>query len=364
MSSALSAAPPTTAPWWDIFCRVIDNHGDLGVCWRLARDLAQRGVAVRLWVDDASALAWMAPDGCAGVQVLPWRDPAPEEVPGEVVVEAFGCDPPAAFVQRMVAKATAPVWINLEYLSAEAYVERSHGLASPQWSGPGAGLTKWFFYPGFTPATGGLLRAPGLLAQRDAVQALDQADRHGERQILLFGYAQPALHALLQALRGDESASCLLVTPGLSAQQVQAGDAAGHLRLRFLAAQPQPDFDRLLWQSDLNLVRGEDSLVSAVWAARPMLWQLYPQDDGAHGIKLEAFLARYLDGAPAALAEPLRQVMRAWNGTAAWDAAAWSALWGPHYPAWCAWAREIASRWALQPDLVSALMAFASRRLK
>ena len=28
---------------WDLFCRVIDNHGDLGVCWRLARDLAARG---------------------------------------------------------------------------------------------------------------------------------------------------------------------------------------------------------------------------------------------------------------------------------------------------------------------------------
>ena len=61
---------------WDIFCRVIDNHGDLGVCVRLARQLAARGVSVRLWVDDASALAWMAPDvaqgSCPGLSVLPW----------------------------------------------------------------------------------------------------------------------------------------------------------------------------------------------------------------------------------------------------------------------------------------------------
>ena len=27
---------------------------------------------MRLWVDDASALAWMAPQGCPGVQVQPW----------------------------------------------------------------------------------------------------------------------------------------------------------------------------------------------------------------------------------------------------------------------------------------------------
>ena len=54
---------------WDIFCQVIDNFGDIGVCWRLAADLAARGHQVRLWVDDASALHWMAPQGAAGVEV-------------------------------------------------------------------------------------------------------------------------------------------------------------------------------------------------------------------------------------------------------------------------------------------------------
>ena len=61
---------------WDIFCRVIDNHGDLGVCWRLSCDLAARGQQVRLWVDDASALQWMASGALQGevpdVRVLPW----------------------------------------------------------------------------------------------------------------------------------------------------------------------------------------------------------------------------------------------------------------------------------------------------
>ncbi len=59
---------------WDLFCRVIDNFGDIGVCWRLAADLGARGESVRLWVDDASALAWMAPQGSAGVEVLRWTD--------------------------------------------------------------------------------------------------------------------------------------------------------------------------------------------------------------------------------------------------------------------------------------------------
>ena len=155
---------------WDIFCRVIDNHGDLGVCWRLCADLAQRGHTVRLWVDDASALAWMAPQGCAGVTVHAWpREDAWQALThntafavGDVVIEAFGCELPEAF-QALMVQGTPPVWINLEYLSAEGYVARSHGLASPVMSGSARGATKWFFFPGFTPDTGGLLREPDLL---------------------------------------------------------------------------------------------------------------------------------------------------------------------------------------------------------
>ena len=151
---------------WDIFCRVIDNHGDLGVCWRLCADLAQRGHAVRLWVDDASALAWMAPQGCAEVQVRAWPND-PTFHMGDVVVEAFGCELPNA-IQALMVQGTPPVWINLEYLSAEGYVARSHGLPSPVMSGPARGATKWFFFPGFTPETGGLLREPDMAARQAA----------------------------------------------------------------------------------------------------------------------------------------------------------------------------------------------------
>ena len=151
---------------WDIFCQVIDNFGDIGVCWRLAADLGSRGHRVRLWVDDASALAWMAPQGAPGVQVLPWPTQAPADGPGDVVVEAFGCEIAPQFIAAIAHHTNAtgpkPLWINLEYLSAEACVERCHRLPSPLMSGPGAGLTRWFYYPGFTERTGGLLREPDL----------------------------------------------------------------------------------------------------------------------------------------------------------------------------------------------------------
>lgn len=237
---------------WDIFCRVIDNHGDLGVTWRLARDLAARGHQARLWVDDASALAWMAPDRHdqhEGVAVLPWPAGDVDAVPGDVVIEAFGCEVPPAFVARMAARRPAPRWVNLEYLSAEDYVERSHGLASPQFHGPGAGLVKHFFYPGFTARTGGLLREPDLLARRAAfdgaawLAAHGWAPQPGERVVSLFAYANPGLPALLDALAQEPT----LHRPWAGASGQPSGPALhrpalpapGRLRPAALGLRPQ-----------------------------------------------------------------------------------------------------------------------------
>lgn len=349
---------------WDVFCRVIDNHGDLGVCWRLARDLAARGETIRLWIDDPSALAWMAPRGATGVEVIPWAEAAPLPPPQDVVVEAFGCDPPAAFVAAMAARPRPPVWINLEYLSAEDYVERSHGLPSPQFAGPGRGLVKWFFYPGFTPRTGGLLCEPGLLAARAAFDrdawlgSQGLAPPAGERLVSLFAYEARALPALLAAL-GD-APTWLLAAPGASQQALATLPRPPAVRWQPLPWLAQDDYDRLLWSCDLNLVRGEDSFVRAQWAGAPFLWHIYPQHDGAHHAKLEAFLARFAAAAPAGaspVTDAVAEAMRQWNADRAPgrlhlpDLAAWRAA--------CeAWRAELAA----QPDLTTQLLAFVATR--
>ena len=349
---------------WDFFCRVIDNHGDIGVCWRLAADLASRGERLRLWVDDSSALAWMAPRGAVGVEVRDWDDAASEHSqPGDVVVEAFGCDPPAAFVARMAKSASAPCWINLEYLSAEAYVERSHGLTSPQLGGPGAGLVKWFFYPGFTRRTGGLLRERGLLAAREMFEAaawLAQREIHplpGEQVVSLFCYDNATLPAVVDALALQPT--LLLATPGAATTQLRRLRDKAHsraaLRIIELPYLTQPDYDRLLWCCDLNFVRGEDSLVRAQWAGAPFVWQIYPQSDGAHEAKLDAFLDAFLDGAEAGFAADLRALWHVWNGLS--GALRWPdlAAWRRHCENWC-------TRLAAQPDLGSQLLGFARER--
>jgi uncharacterized repeat protein (TIGR03837 family) len=372
---AMHCELPHPALRWDIFCRVIDNFGDIGVCWRLACNLAQRGQTVRLWVDDATALSWMAPQGAPGVTVAAWDTPIDIAgvSPGDVLVEAFGCDIDPEFIAiyaySIRARGLKCLWINLEYLSAEPFAERCHGLPSPVMNGPGTGLTKHFFYPGFTTRTGGLLRETDLLerqARFDRRAWLKQQGIawQGERLVSLFCYEPAGLADLLDSLALDESDTCLLVTAGRARAAMQALVSSKnslepvwnkHHKLSFLylSRLSQTDFDQLLWACDVNFVRGEDSLVRALWAGKPLVWQPYPQDDGAHAAKLAAFLD-WLQ-AP----DSLRQFHLHWNGLT-------SPVSTPDKPVfapldWQAAARDAQAQLLDQLDLATQLLEFCSK---
>lgn len=374
---------------WDIFCSVVDNYGDIGVTWRLARQLAaEHGHRVRLWVDEPAAFVALCPQAdaglacqvVAGVEVCHWAADWQPRVLADVVIEAFGCTLPQALVADMRAAERQPLWLNLEYLSAEDWVVGCHGLPSPQ----GQGLRKYFFFPGFVAGTGGLLRERELLARRQAFQA-DEAARRAflagvgvtvqaqARLISLFAYENPGLGEWLDALVADAQPTQLLVPRGRilgdlrqwlgETAELEPGFVArrGNLQLQVLPFVSQDDYDRLLWCCDFNAVRGEDSFVRAQWAGRPLLWHIYPQQEDAHWDKLEAFLALYRQGLSAEAGQALLQLWRAWNaGTGmgeAWRAAQrhWPE-WREHAQSWCA---EQASR----PDLAAALEQFYQNSL-
>jgi uncharacterized repeat protein (TIGR03837 family) len=325
---------------WDIFCRVVDNYGDVGVSWRLARQVArEHGKSVRLWLDDLTVLAKLRPEvdpardrnDVDGVEVRRLDSPAGDVA--DVVVETFGCDPPEPYVHAMARREPKPRWINLEYLSAEDWVEGSHALPSPN---PRLPLTKHFFFPGFTPRTGGLLREHSLLARRDEFQADRGAqDAFWEGlagrspppealKVSLFSYAGAPVDALaraclraagpvwLVAAHGTSTASFKGMLDEANASRKPGGSrrATELVEIPFLA---QDRYDQLLWACDVNFVRGEDSFVRAQWAGRPFAWNIYPTDDGAHWIKMAAFLARYTEGLDRSHAATLTALWDAWN---------------------------------------------------
>lgn len=348
----------------DIFCTVVDNYGDIGVCWRLARQLAnEHGAAVRLWVDDLKSLQRLCPkvdaaldeQHCRGVEVLRWHQTHGRGVPhafphpqsassqalarwgekvAELVIEAFACELPERYVAAMAAQEHKPVWINLEYLSAENWVEGCHKLPSPH---PRLPLIKYFFFPGFTPQTGGLLLERDLIARRSAFQHDPRAiaafwqglgvpqPQADELRVSLFSYENPALPELLHAWEeGAHYLTCLLpegrALPQVAAyfgqEHGRAGDVwqRGKLCVQVLPFVEQERYDELLWACDINFVRGEDSFVRAQWSGKPFIWQAYPQHDGVHMQKLRAFIVRYCAGLPPDAAQALQGLWEAWNG--------------------------------------------------
>lgn len=469
-----SASSP---PHWHLVCRVIDNFGDVGVLWRLARQLRDEwGYRISFFIDDVGALLKLAPDcrppssaavtsdsppsaplcppastpactpACTPVceqtaspslppvQVFHLDGDAPIGAGADVVVLGFQVRLPDAARQAWLAapQARRPQLIQLEYLSAESWVEDCHALPclSPD------GLRETFFHPGFGPRTGGLLLERGLLAERNRFMA-DPANRaqwlasHGIRigadEILvsLLCYASAPLDALARswlAHPGLTHGRCLhLLAPGADTQghladlswleslgrpDTPMGDhgatatraaapasARPRVRLSRLPFLPQPEFDRLLWSCDVNLVRGEDSWIRALWAGRPWLWQAYRQADDAHLEKLSAFLQRAADdlshpglsdaparpdGAdgqpppdattrtparvvPASLAR-WQQAMRAWNRAPDHDAAQ-IVSWLADLPTAAGLARQLGTAVAAHSgDLASRLVAFCQSR--
>lgn len=325
-------APPVR---WDIFCRVVDNFGDVGFSWRFARQLArEHGKQVRLFIDDLTVLAKLRPEihraydtqRLEGVEVARIRGDAGAEDVADVVVETFGCDPPEAYVLAMARREPAPRWINLEYLSAEEWVEESHALPSPN---PRLPLVKHFFFPGFTAKTGGLIREESLLRRRDEFQSDSGAQAAFWKSIVgevpppealkvsLFGYSGAPVEGLARSCAQGAGAVWLIAPEGSAATALgalnfpaRARDAIRCVTIPFLS---QDRYDLLLWACDVNFVRGEDSFVRAQWAARPFVWHVYPTEDGAHWVKMAAFLARYTADLERGHAAAVTAMWEAWN---------------------------------------------------
>ncbi|MHB8495479.1 MAG: elongation factor P maturation arginine rhamnosyltransferase EarP [Casimicrobiaceae bacterium] len=368
---------------WDVFCRVVDNYGDAGVAWRLARQLAtEHALDVTMWIDRVATLARIEPALVPGLPFQRHRGVTLRQLDAgadahdlpDVVVEGFGCGLPERYLDAMAATARPPLWFNLEYLSAEPWVDTVHGLASPQ---PRRALTRYFWFPGFTARSGGLIREAALPAARD--RAMRDAQAVGRvaaapLRIVLFCYPNRGLPALLDAwAEGDEAIACT-VPEGVATAALDrwlhgdiphAGQSVtqGRLTLAMRPFSTQEEFDRLLWTSDLNFVRGEDSFVRAQWAGRPFVWQPYRQDENAHVLKLEAFLDRYTADLPEPELANLRAFWRAFNAE---DGAAATSAW-PDFRAASETLRGHGRRWAEHlaslPDLAASLVQFARHRL-
>ncbi|MCP5266048.1 MAG: elongation factor P maturation arginine rhamnosyltransferase EarP [Burkholderiaceae bacterium] len=313
----------------DIVCSVVDNFGDAGFCWRLARQLArEHRIGVRVWTDrqdlferlargDEPARAAALDLAHAGIEVGPIEALDACIEPGQFVVTLFDARLPASFAARLRARSPNPPEVHVEYLSAEPWIDACHGLHSLRTDGSIA----WMFLPGFSAASGGLVREHDLDRRRECFLAshkhawLARAGVSSDARIAtLFAYPDAPIQDWLEAL-GREGGWTVLAAAGGSPFPTGRHRVSGVevIALPFLA---QPAFDELLWASDFAFVRGEDSWIRAHWARIPFVWAPYRQSDRLHLKKLDAFLDRFLDASAAddpASAAAIRAVSHAWS---------------------------------------------------
>jgi uncharacterized repeat protein (TIGR03837 family) len=326
---------------WDIFCTSIDNFGDVGFSWRLARQLVnEHGLEVRLWVDDLAIFSQIElaidvdedQQWLQGVEICSWRKSFAEIEPADVVIETFACTLPDNYILAMADLPQQPVWINLEYLSAENWTLDCHCLPSFH---PHLPLKKYFFFPGFVEGTGGLLLEKNLLPARVAFNNTSQdkfwqelglqSRREGELCISLFCYDDAPIEELLSAWVISDVPIRVLV-PQHSVNNAigiffgvdlpTAGQVlqSGKLQVCIIPFLTQDNYDELLWACDINFVRGEDSFVRAQWAERVFIWNIYPQAEHSHRLKLEAYLNLYTERMPPEMSAAVFSLWNAWNG--------------------------------------------------
>jgi len=313
----------------DIFCNVIDNFGDAGFVYRFAREfrLAHPCCRVRVFIDDLATLKSIVPALNADI---PYQDyngityirsqiltPELVETLGvpDVLIEAFGCIIPDCVLN--VAALHTKLHINLEYLSAESWVDNYHLKISLN----GYAVMKKFFYmPGFTASTGGILIDTHIEHNRTMLQRLryEYLARiiapynctFTSPNTCLFGsvftYTRN-FDALLQGCIDTGKDVCLLVFGEKSktgmlqsaffarAQQLLPDYFRyNQIHILFMPFLPQQQYDELLCTMDFNIVRGEDSLVRAILAHKPFIWNAYLQVNKYQQVKVSALLTVFV----------------------------------------------------------------------
>lgn len=305
----------------DIFCEIIDNYGDIGVVYRTAKELQKifPKSKIRAFLNKLdefkkinSQVLDLPSQNIDGIEYITFdylRDNANELLTAQVIIEAFGCQIPKEYIE--IAYDNSELLINLEYLSAEDWIEDFHLQSSPLGRGK---LKKVFFMPGFTEKSGGVIADSNYLERIQRVlenkefyekkYLSDIEDRENKIIGTLFSYEKnftPLLEDLkkldkdvvILAMGEKTQDSLRKILKNFSIEDFRNSLKYGKIEIRFLNFLNQEEYEELINIVDFNFVRGEDSFIRAVLTGKPYMWHIYCQEEYAHMDKIEGFLDKY-----------------------------------------------------------------------
>lgn len=305
----------------DIFCEIIDNFGDIGVVYRLAKELKtfyNGNVKIRVILNRVNEFVNMNKkakdtdyqeiDGIIYITNEYLAKNICTFSPANVIIEAFGCNILEEYLEK--AKLESSLLINLEYLSGEDWIEGIHLMESPLGAEK---LKKFFFMPGFTEKSGGVIVDSLFLNRKKSV--LENKKFYLEKYIpeidekyfvgTIFSYEKNFL-PLIDVLLKNGKENCLLILGEKSQMSInkiienlnitclsEGIYKYENIIIKFMPFLEQEEYEELINLVDYNFVRGEDSFVRALLTGKPFVWHIYLQDEMAHMDKIDGFIKRY-----------------------------------------------------------------------
>ena len=281
----------------DIFCQVIDNYGDVGVAYRLAREFKRvyPNKKLRFVINKTEELNLIRKS--EDIEIILYKDISKIENSADLIIESFGCEIPKKYMDK--ALKNSKLIINLEYFSAEKWVDDFH----LQESFLGGNLKKYFFIPGLSEKSGGILLDNEFLERKKKVEAnkeyyLEKFEIKEKYDLIgsVFSY-EKNFDSLIEELKKLDKKIILLIlsekTQKNFIKYFDNGNNYDKIKFVKLPFFTYDKYEELLALCDFNLVRGEDSFVRALLLGKPFLWHIYPQDENTHIKKLESFLEKY-----------------------------------------------------------------------
>lgn len=308
----------------DIFCEVIDNFGDIGVVYRLAKELKKTyntSLQIRVIINrldefmqlnkNARDTDYQVIDDIIYIKKTFFVKNICTFLPANVIIEAFGCSLIDEYLER--AKECSSLLINLEYLSGESWIEDVHLVESPLGD---CKLKKIFFMPGFTKKSGGVIIDTLFLERKAKVLSnkefyLDKfiSDLDYKNMFIgtIFSY-EKNFKPLIDTLRKNKKNNCLLVLGEKSQQSFlelfksfnvsivsENVFKIENITIKFMPFLEQEEYEELICAVDFNFARGEDSFIRVLLTGKPFLWHIYLQENFLHMDKLEGFIERYTE---------------------------------------------------------------------
>ena len=304
----------------DIFCEIIDNFGDIGVVYRISKELKNiyQNARIRIVLnrtDEFKAinkrvkdLEYQEIDGLICTTFSYVKKNAESFGAADLFIEAFGCDVPEEYLK--IAKKNSKLWINLEYLSGEKWIEDFHLCESLIDSKT---LKKIFFMPGFSEKSGGVIIDSGFLKRKEygmdnreevLKKYYPEIDFQNKLIGTVFSY-EKNFENLLETLEKQDRETVLILmgekTQKSFSEILQKkfrenfGKIGKYGKITMLNADflSQEEYEEVISAVDFNFTRGEDSFVRSILLGKPFMWHIYLQEEKAHMDKIRAFNDRF-----------------------------------------------------------------------